>query len=95
MKGLDHDIAPVEKHETNEIREKYRYIASMKLQPGQSLFKYINKKISIIGEDDYEKTTVGLKGKSQKKLIIEKGALYSVALNKKNAAKKFLRLLTA
>jgi hypothetical protein len=31
--------------------------------------------------------------KAQKRLIMEKGALYVVALNKKNAIKKFIRLL--
>jgi acetoacetate decarboxylase len=49
MKGLDHDIAPVEQREVKEVREKDRYIASMKLNPGQSVFKYLDKKISIIG----------------------------------------------
>lgn len=95
MKGLDNDIAPVEQHETKEVREKGRYIASMRPKKGQSIFKYFDKKISIIGENDYEKTSVNLDGKAQKKLIMEKGALYTVALNKKNASKKFLKLLTS
>lgn len=97
MKGLDHDIAPVEQHEAKEVREKDRYIASMKLNPGQSVFKYLDKKISIIGENDYVKTSIAFRNgeemKAQKRLIMEKGALYVVALNKKNAIKKFIRLL--
>ena len=93
MKGLDHDITPIEKHETKEFREKSRYIASMRPKPGQSIYKYFNRKITTIGENDYEKATVTLQGKSNKRLVLEKGALYVVALNKKNAAKKFLKLL--
>ena len=73
---------------------KSKYIASMRLKKGQSVFKYLDKKISIIGENDYVKTSVSLDGKAQKKLIMEKGALYTVALNKRNAIKKLVELLT-
>lgn len=84
----------VEKQVDKEVRSEQKYIASMVPQKGQSVFKYSvkDKKISVIGEADFEKQTVGLEGNVNKKLIIEKNHLYVVALNKKNAAKKFLKM---
>ena len=92
------DLTPkqkVEKQVDKEVRSEQKYIASMMPQKGQKVFKYDlkEKKISIIGESDFEKQTVGLNQKVSKKLILDKNCQYVVALNKKNAAKKFLKML--
>lgn len=47
-----------------------------------------------ISDDDYDKTAVGLNGGATKKLIIKRGFAYHLAINKKNAAKKFLKMLS-
>jgi hypothetical protein len=65
--------------------------------PDNEYFKYdvAEKKISVITDDDYEMTVATMgSGKVNKKLVMQKGCMYVTAINKKNAAKKFLRLLS-
>jgi hypothetical protein len=65
-----------------KIIKEGNHIASMLPQKGQSLFTYevATKKIETAEIND--------------ELVIANGFLYVLAINKKNAAKKFLKLLT-
>lgn len=85
----------IEKQVDKEARKDLKHIASMMPHKGQFIFKYDMKerKVSVIQDSDHKKQSVGLNEKVNKKLILDKNCLYVVALNKKNAAKKFQKLL--
>lgn len=92
------DLIPkqkVEKQVDKEVRSEQKYFGSMMPKKGQKVFKYniLEKKITTIGESDFEKQTIGIGQKVSKKLILDINCLYVVSLNKKNAAKKFLKML--
>lgn len=96
LKQLEKHLIPrIEKQVDKEVRKEKKYIASMQPHPGQHIFKYNiqEKELSVISAEDFEKTTVDINGKVNKKLAIQKGCIYVVAINKKNATKKVLKLL--
>jgi hypothetical protein len=95
MKELKLDVPYVKKID-KEVKKEEKYIASMQPHPGQHLFSYDGKKIEVITDKDYEPTSIafntGFQMEATKRLLMKNGYMYVVALNKKNAAKKFLRL---
>jgi hypothetical protein len=96
VKELTQHLTPkIEHHEVKEVRKSEEHIASMRPQPGQNIYKYdtATKKITVLTADDFEKVDIEIGGQVNKKLVMKKGCLYVVALNRKNAAKKFLKLL--
>lgn len=85
------EIKPVEEV-VREMRKENQYVASIMPKKGQSLFKY-NIQTKVITKVEDFQTEVKMNGSVTKKLIMEKGNLYVAALNKRNAAKKFLIML--
>ena len=68
---------------------QHKRLASLKLRPGHRMFKYHEGEISAVTDDEYEDNlTIGQSGR---KLIVTEGAIYTTALNRKNALKKWLR----
>lgn len=67
-----------------------KYVCTLHPQPGQYIFKYnvARKELTCLGKRDLTVSeTDGIPD-------LEKGSLYVVAVNKHNAAKKFLKILT-
>ena len=97
LKGIDQNLnVPIQKEITKEVHTETRHIASMQPQRGQQVWKYnpVTKELRPIESSDFEKVVVAYTGKTNKRLVMEKGCLYAVALNEKNAARKFLKLLS-
>lgn len=95
MKELDQHIkedADKPKIES-EVKKKQVFLGSRLVQPGQKWWQF---QISNgeLKEAEYENTTSSLKGKIVRKLVVKSGFLYCVAINKKNAEKKFIKQLT-
>lgn len=66
-----------------KVIKEGNHVANMQPQKGQSLFTYEVATKKLTKYDNIDEN-----------LVIENGFMYTLALNKKNAAKKFLKLLT-
>lgn len=65
-------------------------IGQIRPKPGHKLFKFKDGDLSVVGDDEYSVITYG-NGFTQKRLVVEPGAKYATALNKRNALKRMLR----
>lgn len=76
--------------------KKQKYLATLRPKPGQKLFR-LNLDTAEIDAPGLETSVSfsvsGGKPKKESKLQVEKNCLYCVALNKKNAEKKFIKML--
>lgn len=92
---FEKSIAPIQEEVKKLLPTKKEHIATMQPQKGQKVWKYnlAEKSLRSITQEDFEKVTSNLTGKVNKRLVMEKGSVYVVAINKKNAAKKCLKLL--
>jgi len=73
-----------------ETYKENSFLGSMHPKPGQSVFKYQDRKVQKLTDKDYE-ITFDITGK-KKKLIIQKGCMYVIALNENNAKRKFAKM---
>jgi hypothetical protein len=82
--NIKENISVIEQHQPTELKK----IGSIILQRGQKLWQCDLKDGEI---KECEMEAIFINGK--KKAIIKKGFLYDVAINKKNAQRKFLKKL--
>lgn len=102
MKEIEqHDRAPQEMIQTAPIQKQKKLMASLSPHPGHVMFKMDMKTLLVtrVQDDEYESfvETEWVKGKpvttKRRKLTALRGHLYCAALNKKNAYKKFGKML--
>jgi hypothetical protein len=74
-----------------EAKKELKKIGTIKPHRGHSLFKMNSEGVFKVEENEFEYYYVI--GKKKKKLIVEDNTLYVSALNKKNAIKKFKKML--
>lgn len=72
-----------------QIEKKTVFIGSLRLVPGHRVFQ-INTKTLEVCEAEYE-TKIHYNSPNKRKIITKEGFQYIMALNKKNALKKFHR----
>lgn len=75
------------------VKKQLRLLARVKPHRGHTLFKLKDRKVTIVAEDEIMETLVEFNEYSmldrKKKIRVEEGAMYTTALNLKNAIKKF------
>lgn len=92
MKIEAETLAPIPQETiVREIRETEKFLGSLKPQPGQKVW-IVDTKVGTITEAQYETSQVDFNSKEvKKKLILPKGCVPVVALNKKNVLKKLYK----
>lgn len=102
MKEVErHDRAPQEMIQTAPIQKQKKLLAQLVPAPGHSVFKMDIKTLLVtkVQDNEYESfvETEWVNGKvvtqKRRKLTALQGYLYCAALNKKNAYKKFGKML--
>lgn len=102
MKEIEqHDRAPQEMIQTAPIQKQKKLMASLSPHPGHVMFKMDMKTLLVtqVNDDEYQSfvETEWVNGKpvttKRRKLTALRGHLYCAALNKKNAYKKFGKML--
>lgn len=72
-----------------QVKKELKKLGSIRPRRGHRLFKLQDGIVTAVTDADFSDSFVTLNGKKKRKLIIEKGADYISALNKKNAIKHF------
>lgn len=72
-------------------KRKIQFIGAMRPRRGHKVFKFIDGEVLELLPSDYSEEVIDMTGKHKRKIIVEKGAKYTSALNKKNAIKQLLR----
>lgn len=75
-----------------EVKKPIKLIGTVKPQRGQIMWE-LNLNDGAVNPATYNEATVNTKGEIRKKLIMKDGFLYALAINKRNAQKKFLKML--
>lgn len=75
-----------------EVAKEVKYLGKLKLQRGQKFWK-LDLKTRMVSIVELNKATVNLKGETRRQHFIEENCLYTVAINLKNAEKKFIKML--
>lgn len=84
-----HEIHQVEI--SKEARKQTNFLGTVKIKPGHKFWKYDGVKITEVTDEDYEDVVTDLSGNPKQKLIVEDGCIYTSALNKKNAVKRWYK----
>lgn len=93
IEDFDKDKVVIE--EQSELKKQLKFLGSMKLKPGHTLFQ-VNKKTLEISRAEFQKNDAvyGKNGvKTSKKLVVNDDCIYIPALNERNVKKKVLKLL--
>lgn len=92
MKELTNNIS--DPKESAEVRQIEKQVIHQRLRPkpGQKVWE-LDLNTGLIGEAKIEQVSATIKGSVHKKIIMRPGCIYEVAINAKNADKKFLRRL--
>jgi hypothetical protein len=91
-------IIPDNKDEIRIVKEQekeYKFIGSLILKPGHSIFKYNELTWEITLPEINRQIAVKLDGKpiKKQKILFEPNCIYIAALNKRNAERKIKKLL--
>jgi hypothetical protein len=81
-----------EVHGQKEARKEVKFLGTIRPHKGQSMWQ-LNLSSGEVSLAVYKEVSVDTKGNVRKKLITEKGFMYCTALNKRNAYKKFGKML--
>jgi hypothetical protein len=84
----------IKKEVVKEIPKSKILLTTFHPQKGQFVWQYNIRTKELKKSDKYE-TIATLKGGTKKKLIREQDCLYTVAINKENAARKFIKIIDA
>ena len=72
-----------------DIRKKKEHIGRIKIHPGQTLYQ-LNLATQEIEPVKYDVTAVNLDGSINSEVLTKDDHLYCVAINRKNATRKFI-----
>lgn len=95
MKQLEQQIfqpEPITVANQKEVNKEIKLLGSLKMQRGQSLWK-LNLKTKMIYQVKPEDATLTMKGGVRKKVVLEDDCIYAVAINVKNAERKFIKMI--
>ena len=86
---------PDEQHIKAEVPAKRQevYMGALRPKPGQKVWQ-CDLKTGEVKEAEFDNTTVNALAPHKKKVRVKPGHIYAVAINKANAEKKFVKLLS-
>lgn len=93
MKELENITADKTKvSEERPVRKEKKFLGSMKKHPGHKLYQLelSNGEITLA---QFEQSEYHIGGGTHHKLLFKDGFIYTTALNKKNAEKKFIKIV--
>lgn len=93
MQEFESRIVPDKISITNqkEVNKEVKFLGKIRPHPGQKLWE-LNLKTGWIQEIVVDDVTVNLKGGVSKKFMVKENCMYTVAINIKNANRKFIKM---
>lgn len=93
MQEFDQLIAPdkITVADQKEAKKETRHLGKIRFQKGQKFWE-LNVKTGWIQEIVFDNATINLKGAVSKRFMVKEDCIYTVALNLKNANKKFIKM---
>jgi hypothetical protein len=89
MKELDaHKKEEIAVHAQKQQEKQHAFIGQFRPHPGQKIWQ-IDLKTLEVTPAEIDEAAVNIEGEVQKKIIVKEKHLYCVAINKKNALRKF------
>jgi hypothetical protein len=82
----------VKMHAEKQVEKQRRYLGTIKRQPGQIVWE-LNLDTGKMNPAVYDQSAVNMKGSIRHTLVTKENCLYEVAINRKNAGRKFMKRL--